>query len=451
MVGMADSQIDQRGAPARAPLDAAPRAKPFNESTASEIVAAIGAGRTTCEAVMRACLERIAAREADVRAWTNLDPERALAAARAFDKEGRRGPLAGVPFGVKDIIDSADYPTEWGTPIHRGRRPERDAACVALSRKAGGVLLGKTVTTEFANLHPGPTRNPRDLARTPGGSSSGSAAAVADHMVPIALGTQTTGSTIRPASFCGVFGYRPTHGEHRLHGVMEASGSLDTLGILARSLDDIALYRDVLLGTAPQPIADVAKPPRIGIYRPPIWDQIEPTTRKVVESAARRLGQAGAEIRDVTLPEEFAGLDDAHRWISSFEFARTFSWEIEHHWNEISETLRNGRLADGLACSFERYVAMKGLAESCRHAFDGLWDGYDVMLTASAVGEAPVGWNTFVGAPLYMMSTVLHVPSLSLPVLEGPNGMPIGLQLIARRHDDRKLFAWGRWAYRELT
>ncbi len=202
--------------------------KPLNEWTASEIVEAIGAGRTTCEAVMRACLDRIAARDADVQAWTNFDPDRALAAARAFDKHGRRGPLAGVPFGVKDIIDTADYPTEWGTPIHRGRRPARDAACVALSRKAGGVLLGKTVTTEFANLHPGPTRNPHDLTRTPGGSSSGSAAAVADHMVPIALGTQTTGSTIRPASFCGVFGYRPTFGEHRLHGVMEASGSLDT-------------------------------------------------------------------------------------------------------------------------------------------------------------------------------------------------------------------------------
>jgi len=425
--------------------------KPLNEWTASEIVAAIGAGRTTCEAVMRACLDRIAAREADVAAWTNLDPERALAAARAFDKNPGSGPLAGVPFGLKDIIDTQDYPTEWGTPIHRGRRPNRDAACVALTLRAGGVLLGKTVTTEFANLHPGPTRNPHDLARTPGGSSSGSAAAVADHMVPIALGTQTTGSTIRPASFCGVFGYRPTHGEHRLHGVMEASGSLDTLGILARSLDDIALYRDVLLGISPQQIADVAKAPRIGFYRPQIWDQVEPTTRRLVEDAARSLAKAGADIHDVKLPEDFAGLNEAHRWISSFEFARTFTWEIEHHWNEISETLRNGRLADGLACSFERYIDMTRLAESCRRQFDALWQDYDIMLTASAFGEAPVGWNTFVGAPLYMMSTALHVPSVSLPVLTGPSDMPIGLQILARRHDDRKLFAWARWAYRQLS
>jgi Asp-tRNA(Asn)/Glu-tRNA(Gln) amidotransferase A subunit family amidase len=182
--------------------------------TATEIVAAIGAGLTTCEAVTRACLDRIAAREKDVHAWAYVNAEQAIAAACAIDRGGSKGPLAGVPFGAKDIIDSEDMPTEWGTPIHKGRQPERDAACIALSRKAGGLLLGKTVTTEFANLHPGPTRNPYDLTRTPGGSSSGSAAAVADFMVPLAIGTQTTGSTIRPASFCGVVGYRPTWGEH---------------------------------------------------------------------------------------------------------------------------------------------------------------------------------------------------------------------------------------------
>jgi Asp-tRNA(Asn)/Glu-tRNA(Gln) amidotransferase A subunit family amidase len=432
-------------------MDARTEASPLNAWTAHEIAAAVAARRVTAEAVMRDCLDRIAAREPDVKAWTNLDPERALAAARAFDRDPVAGPLAGVPFGVKDIIDSIDYPTEWGTPIHRGRRPNRDAACVALTRRAGGVLLGKTVTTEFANLHPGPTRNPRDLARTPGGSSSGSAAAVADHMVPIALGTQTTGSTIRPASFCGVIGYRPTYGEHRLHGVMEASGSLDTLGVLARSLDDVALWRDVLLGIPSAPIAAVDRTPRIGFYRPPIWDDIAPETRALVEDAAKRLVAAGAELRDVTLPAEFSRLDEAHRWISSFEFARTFTWEIEHHWDAISETLRKGRLADGLGCSFERYVEMKRLAESCREKFDAIWRDYDVMLTAAAVDEAPVGANTFAGAPLYMMSTVLHVPSISLPVLAGPNGMPIGLQILARRYDDRALFGWARWAYRELA
>ena len=200
--------------------------------TATEIVAAIGQGRATGEAVVRTCLDRIAAREGEVHAWAHLDPEAALAAARTFDTSGKRGPLAGVPLGIKDIIDTFDMPTEWGTPIHKGRQPNRDAACVALSRKAGGIVLGKTVTTEFANVNPGPTRNPHDLARTAAGSSSGSAAAVADFMVPIAIGTQTGGSTIRPASFCGVFGYRPTHGQHRMHGILEGAGSLDTIGIL---------------------------------------------------------------------------------------------------------------------------------------------------------------------------------------------------------------------------
>jgi Asp-tRNA(Asn)/Glu-tRNA(Gln) amidotransferase A subunit family amidase len=422
----------------------------LNELTASQIVAAIAPGRTTCEAVMRACLDRIAARDADVQAWAYLDPDQAIAAARAFDRSGRRGPLAGVPFGVKDIIDTADMPTEWGTPIHRGRRPNRDAACVALTRKAGGVLLGKTVTTEFANLHPGPTRNPHDLARTPGGSSSGSAAAVADFMVPIALGTQTTGSTIRPASFCGVFGYRPTYGEHRLHGVMEASGSLDTLGILARSLEDIALYRDVLLGVPPQPIAEVEGPPRVGLCRTHNWDQVEPSTRCLIEDAAQRLARAGASVADVTLPDDFARLNEAHRWISSFEFARTFTWEIEHHWDEISETLRNGRLADGLSCSFERYIEMQELAERCRRRMDDAWQDQDVLLTPSAIGEAPVGLFAFAGAPFYMMWTVLHLPTVTLPLFTGPNGMPVGAQVLARRHDDRKLFACARWLYRRL-
>jgi Asp-tRNA(Asn)/Glu-tRNA(Gln) amidotransferase A subunit family amidase len=418
--------------------------------TATEVAAAIEGGNATSEAVVRACLDRIAAREPQVRAWAHCNPEQALGAARAFDNSGTRGPFAGVPFGVKDIIDTFDMPTQWGTPIHAGRQPERDAACVALSRKAGGVLLGKTVTTEFANLHPGPTRNPHDLTRTPAGSSSGSAAAVADFMVPIAIGTQTTGSTIRPASFCGVFGYRPTWGEHRMHGVMEASGSLDTLGILARSVEDIALYRDVLLGIPPQPMERLDSPPHIALCRSHVWDQFEPTTRTLVEDATLRLARAGARISEFELPADFAQLNDAHRWISSFEFARTFTYEIENHWNEISDTLRGGRLNDGINGSFERYIAAKELAQACRTRLDGLWGDIDVLLTPAAFGEAPVGLFAFTGVPLFQLWTSLHVPSVSIPVFKGPAGMPIGAQLIAKRHDDRRLFACAQWAYEKL-
>jgi amidase len=424
--------------------------KPLNELTAIEIIAAIGQGQATCEAVVSACLERIAAREPEVHAWAHLDPEAALTAARAFDQNGKHGPLAGVPFGAKDIVDTFDMPTEWGTPIHKGRQPERDAACVALSRKAGGILLGKTVTTEFANLHPGPTRNPHDLTRTPAGSSSGSAAAVADLMVPIAIGTQTTGSTIRPASFCGVFGYRPTYGEHRMHGVMEASGSLDTLGILARSVADIALYRDVLLGVPPEPMSKIERP-HFALCRSHVWDQFEPVTQTLIENAAFRLARAGARVTEFTLPAEFELLNDAHRTISSFEFARTFAWEIENHWNEISDTLRGGRLHDGLTGNFERYIEAKRLADECRHRLDALLGGIDALLTPAAFGEAPVGMPAFAGVPLYQVWTTLHVPCISIPVFKGPAGMPIGAQLIGKRHDDRKLFACAQWAFEKLT
>jgi Asp-tRNA(Asn)/Glu-tRNA(Gln) amidotransferase A subunit family amidase len=401
--------------------------------------------------VVRACLDRVHAREHEVHAWAHIDPETALDAARAFDENGKRGPLAGVPFGVKDIVDTFDMPTEWGTPIYKGRQPERDAACVALSRKAGGVLLGKTVTTEFANLHPGPTRNPHDLTRTPAGSSSGSAAAVADFMVPIAIGTQTTGSTIRPASFCGVFGYRPTWGEHRMHGVMEASGSLDTLGILARSVADIALYRDVLLGIPPQPMLTLPRPPHIALCKSHIWDQFEPTTRTLIEDAAARLGRAGAKISEFAMPGDFARLNDAHRSISSFEFARTFTFEIENHWDEISDTLRGGRLHDGINGSFERYVEAKRIAEECRARLDAMWGDIDVLLTPAAFGEAPVGLPAFAGVPLFQIWTTLHVPVLSIPVFKGPAGLPIGAQFIARRHDDRRLFACAQWAWEKLS
>jgi len=424
---------------------------PLNEWTASDIAAAVNRGELSCETVARACLDRIAARETDVHAWSHCDPDQAIAAARELDRKGASGPLAGVPFGVKDIIDSADMPTEWGTPIHRGRQPERDASCIALSRKAGGLLLGKTVTTEFANLHPGPTRNPHDLTRTPGGSSSGSAAAVADFMVPIAIGTQTTGSTIRPASFCGVIGYRPTYGDMRLHGVMEASASVDTLGILARTVEDVALYRDVLLGVPPVAVATSARPPRIGFCRTHGWDALEPSTRNSLEEAAQTLARAGAEVRDVEMPPEFARLNEAHRWITSFEFARTFAWEIEHHWDEISETLRKGRIADGLSCSLETYLGMKALADRCRAAADSVFGDCDVLLTAAAFGEAPIGWNAFVGVSVFQMWTVLHMPSITLPVFKGPNGMPVGAQLVARRQDDRGLFAASRWVQQRLA
>lgn len=424
--------------------------KRLNELTATETVAAILAGKTTCEAVARACLDHIAGREPQVQAWQYLNSEQVIAQARALDKSGRRGPLFGVPFGVKDIIDTCDMPTEYGTVIHKGHRPKRDAACVALSRKAGGVLMGKTVTTEFANVTPGKTRNPLDPDRTPGGSSSGSGAAVGDFMVPLAIGTQTTGSTTRPASFCGVFGYRPTWGDLRTTGVMEASGSLDTLGILARSVEDVALYRDVLLGVAPEPVASDIPAPRIGFCRPYFWPRIEPATQNLLEGAAQRLAHAGARVEEVKLPADYEQLETAHRLISGFEMARNLTWELENHRASISEKFREGRLKDGLACTYETYCEMRDLVARCRRMLEPVIAKYDVLLAPSAPGVAPVGPDPVPHPWVYMMWTTMHVPSLTLPVFKGQNGMPIGAQLIAKWNDDRRLFAVSRWVYQQL-
>ncbi len=425
--------------------------KPLNQLTAGEIVAAIAAQKTTAEAVARACLDHIATREPQVEAWQFLDPDLVLKQARALDAGGTVGPLHGVPVAIKDIIDTADMPTEYGTPIHKGHRPRIDAAVVALTRRAGGIIMGKTVTTEFANRHPGKTRHPRDPSRTPGGSSSGSAAAVGDQMVPLAVGTQTTGSTIRPAAFCGCVGYRPTWGDIRCHGVMEAAGSVDTVGLIARSVEDIALYRDVLLGVAPTPLAaTIMQAPRIGFCRTPFWGQCEPYTQQALEACATKLAQAGATVTEVTLPDEFGRIDDAHRWVSSFEFARNRAWEINHHYEMISETLRNNRLKDGLACSFEQYREARSYLARCRRLLHDVFNNCDVLLTPSAAGEAPVGLNATGNANHSLIWTSTHVPCMTLPLFSGPNGLPVGAQLIAARNNDRLLFEAARWVWANL-
>jgi Asp-tRNA(Asn)/Glu-tRNA(Gln) amidotransferase A subunit family amidase len=422
----------------------------LNELTATEMVAAVRAGRTTCEAITRACLERVAARETEVQAWQYINPEQAIAEARTRDRSDRKGALIGVPFSVKDIIDTADMPTEYGSPIYANHRPHADASCVALSRKAGGVLLGKSVTTEFANFHPSKTHNPLDPTRTPGGSSSGSAAAVADRMVALSIGSQTSGSTVRPAGFCGVFGYRPTYGDLRCVGIKESAGSLDTLGLIARSIEDIALYRDVLLDIEPVPVRHDVAPPRIAFCRTHLWSLLEPSTQALFEDAARRLAGAGARVTELALPPEFDGIPDAHRLISGFEFSRNFAWEIEHHWERISTTLRNGRIKDGLECSFERYLDSRCLAERCRTMIETIMAPFDVVLTACSTGEAPVGLNTTGNAKLALIWTTMHVPAVSVPVFKGPAGMPIGAYVVGKRNGDRDLFAFANWIHRKL-
>lgn len=422
----------------------------LNELTATEIAAAVRAGDTSCEAVTRACLERIAEREPDVKAWRYLDADKAIAEAKLRDSGDRNLPFIGVPFNVKDIIDTADMPTEYGSPIYAGHRPAADAACVALGRKAGGVLLGKAVTTEFANFHPSATKNPLDLSRTPGGSSSGSAASVADCMAAVSVGSQTSGSTVRPSSYCGVFGYRPTFGDLSCVGIKESVRSFDTLGLVARSVEDISLFRDVLMDVAPAPVASLPSGPRIGFCRTALWDLLEPSTQTLFEDAAKALGRAGAAVFDLDLPHECKDLPAAHRVISGWEFSRSYAWEINNHWEKISTTLREGRVGDGLACSHEQYACARDLAMRCRVEFPRMEADFDVILTACATGEAPVGLHTTGNARLALTWTALYLPAVSVPVFRGPNGMPIGAYLVGKHGKDRELFAHARWIHQAL-
>jgi amidase len=437
---MAGAAISQHQAQAPVP--------PLNEWPATEIARGIAAGEFTCEAVTRACLARIAEREGLVHAWTNFDPERALAAARARDRAAPLGPLHGVPIGIKDVIDTFDMPTEMGSPIYRGHRPPADAACVALLRAAGAVILGKTVTCEFAGVTPGPTTNPHDETRTPGGSSSGSAAAVADCMVPVALGTQTGGSVLRPASYCGVIGYKPTYNAFSRVGVKPAAEGLDTVGLIARSLDDVALARAVLLGLEPGPLVATA-PPRIGLTRTHLWDHAQPETVAAVEDAAQRLNEAGAAIIEVKLPAAFAELNQAREIVNDCERAVAMADEWHRHRDLISERLRK-IVQRGLDAPPRDYAAAMRLAERCRADLDAAFGTADVLLAPCVRGEAPEGLHHTGDPSLPALWTLLHAPTLTLPTAVGPNGLPVGIQLVGRRHDDERLLAASKWIFATL-
>jgi Asp-tRNA(Asn)/Glu-tRNA(Gln) amidotransferase A subunit family amidase len=425
----------------------------LNKLTATELARAIANGETTCEAVVRDCLERIDAREHEIHAWASIDPELARRQARALDRAGapmRDQPLFGVPIGVKDIIDTADLPTEMGSPIYRGYRPKADAACVGLVRAAGAIILGKTVTCEFAGMTPGTTRNPHNTAHTPGGSSSGSGAAVGDAMVPVAFGTQTGGSVLRPASYCGVFGFKPTFGAFNRRGVFPAAESLDTLGLIARSLDDIELLSAVLELRAPCPPQSFEGAPRIALCRTPLWKLAQPETVAAVEDAADKLSQAGAEIRTITLPDEFDGLRDAAReTINNYERAAAMAHEWTAHRDMISDRLRR-RIELGRALPHADYIAALRLGESCRARLPVIFDHVDVLLAPCVNGEAPAGLEETGDPGFQAIWTILHVPALSVPTHRGPNGLPVGIQLVGQRHDDRRLLACAQWIWRRL-
>jgi len=336
-------------------------------------------------------------------------------------------------------------PTAYGSTIHAGHQPSADASCVALARKAGAVMLGKTVSTEFALRQPGPTANPHDPTHTPGGSSSGSAAAVADFMVPIAFGTQTGGSIVRPASYCGVIGYKPSYNTINAAGVKPLAGSFDTVGLLARSVDDCALVVGVLAGddrgVAP---LEAVKPARVGVWRTPAWRHAETATVRAVETAAQQLARNGVVVNDIELPPEFELFLDAQSDVLRFEAARVFAFERTRRAELLAPSSRD-ELAAGAAIPRYRYLEAQALIARCRVMFAAAIAPFDVLLSASAPGEAPAGLGNTGEAMFNRWTSGLHVPCLNVPGFRGPNGLPVGVQLIAALDDDARLLRVAKW------
>jgi amidase len=420
--------------------------------TATEAAARIRQGKLTSEALVSSCLERIASRESQVKAWAHLDRDFALAQARECDRAASRGPIHGIPFAAKDIMDTADLPTEYGSPIYKGNRPASDAACVALSRAAGGVLLGKTVTTEFASRFPwGKTTNPHNPRHTPGGSSSGSAAAVADCMVPLAFGTQTVGSVIRPAAFCGCIGYKPSYGEVSTMGVKQNTASFDTVGLFARAVEDLALFRGALTGFAVKPLAAIPiNELKIGFCRTMSWDRAEDYTKTFLQQAASALAKAGAKVSDFDLGEPFKDFEAMGRRINDYEFSRALAWERNHHWELLSGFQRD-KLAAWLDVSYEQYREALEVLGQCRRYLAQAMKDLDLLLTPSALGEAPVGLTSTGDTSFNILSTWTYTPCVTLPVFTGPSGLPVGIQLIGHRNQDHRLLEGAQAVYRVFS
>ncbi|HKM61416.1 MAG TPA: amidase [Acidisphaera sp.] len=409
--------------------------------TAKEALRRIAAGKLTPAAWMEACLDRIDALEATVRAFVHLDRE----AARCAASLPAQGALHGVPIGVKDTFDTADMPSAYGSVIWHGHRPRADAAMVAWARAAGGVIMGKTVTTEFATRHPGPTTNPANAAHTPGGSSSGLAAGVAAGFFPLAFGSQTAGSVIRPAAFCGVVGFKPSFGVLPRAGMKLMSDSLDTPGVFARSVADCALAVGAIaqmdLG---DPERDPGRPPRAGVCRGITWEKAAPETHALLDRVREAIARAGAVVRDVALPDGFGAMTTAHPVVMHAESAASLGWELREAADRLSDGLR-GRMEWGLARPASERTEARDTMERLTAAFPTAMEELDILLTPAAPGEAPRGLDWTGDAAFNFMWTALHVPCVTVPAGVGPSGLPLGIQIVARRGEDRAALAWAEW------
>jgi Asp-tRNA(Asn)/Glu-tRNA(Gln) amidotransferase A subunit family amidase len=440
--------------------------KDLSALTAAQAAAEIASGAISSEEVMRACLDRIGAVEGTVKAFAHLDRELALTQARETDQWRRSGrpigPLHGVPVAVKDIIETADWPTECGSPLLAGRRPRTDATVVAKLRAAGAVIVGKTVTTEFAYFSPGKTRNPRDPERTPGGSSSGSAAAVAAGMVPIALGSQTNGSIIRPAAFCGVFAMKPSHGLVSRAGVLPLSRTLDHVGPFARSIEDIALALDAIAGFDPDDpdtrprggrnFLETAREkfgldPRLAFVKTPMWDKADADTREAFEDLAKELGNA---CFSYDLPQQYASAWSAHRAIMATEMAHNLGKLTDPGGEKVSKQFRD-LIAEGRKVGATDYLAAIAQGRAMREAVEELFQQEcTAIITPAARGVAPKGEAT--GDPVFCtLWTLLGFPAITLPLLTGEDDMPLGVQLVGAAGDDARLLRTAQWLVTTLV
>ena len=434
--------------------------------SATDAARMIRDGVISSEQYVGACLERIREVDGEVQAWTFLDPDYALAQARARDEYRLTGqpigPLHGVPVGLKDIIDTADMPTENGSVLHAGRTPSRDASVVSMLRGAGAVIMGKTVTTEFATRSPGKTRNPHDAAHTPGGSSSGSAAAVAAGMVPLALGSQTTGSTIRPASYCGVYGFKPTHGLIPRHGMWQLSRTLDHVGLFARTVEDIALLMEVLVGhderdpdTRPRagvPYRAIAAdepplPPVFAFVKTSLWDRVDADAKAAFTELVEHLGTQVEEVELINTADEFLAWHEA---VSGPEVALSLRREWEHGRDRLSAALRS-RIERGRSVAALDYVMALARIPALNASLVELFEQrYDAILTAPAFGTAPAGLESTGDPAMCALWTLCGMPALSLPLMRGANGLPLGVQLVGPRGGDARLLRTARWLTKSI-
>jgi Asp-tRNA(Asn)/Glu-tRNA(Gln) amidotransferase A subunit family amidase len=413
------------------------------------ILKRIAANARAVEEIADVCCTAVKEREAEVQAWAYFDADKLRQDARNSVTQGR-GPLDGVPIGVKDIIDTADMPTSYGSPIYTAYQPKNDAACVARLREAGALIAGKTVTTEFAATYPGKTRNPYNSAHTPGGSSSGSAAAVAAGMVPAALATQTMGSLIRPAAYCGIVGYKPSFGTINRAGVKPQAESFDTIGVMANSVDDAACVASVLVSGRSDLFAKTrTAPPKIGVYRGPDWSKAEAPGIEALEKAAARLSDLGAFVTDVEAPALLKEAFDIQPKLVFFELARGLSDEWRRFKHMLSPEL-SYFIEGGLNTSYATFLEADDIARRARACIDDCLKDVDAWLTLSAPGEAPAGMATG-DVTFNRLWTFLHLPALTIPAGFGPNRLPLGVQLLGRYRADTDLIAVSRWVEAALA